>query len=80
MLESLFNGQRLVTVAVIKIHHRHCVKNVRIWSYYEYGEIMPYSFQMREDMDQITPNTDTFHAVRCLTGIKYVSESNLKVF
>ena len=36
----------------------HCVKSVRIRNF-----LGPYSIRMRENMDQINSNTDTFHAV-----------------
>ena len=45
------------------LHLIHSVKCVRIRTFSG-----PYSVRMRENEDQKTPNTDTFHAVICLTG------------
>ena len=45
----------------------HCVKNVDIRSYSDPNfpafEFSPYSVRMRENKDQLTPNTDTFYAM-----------------
>ena len=58
------------------IAKKHCVKCVRIRSYFgppfpafglnteRYGvSLPPYAVQMRKNTDQKTPNTDFFHAV-----------------
>ena len=67
-----------------KIEPKYCVKSVRIRSFsgpyfpafglnterYSVLCISPYSVRMRENTEQITPNTDTFHAVIISTTTK----------
>ena len=67
-----------------KIELKYCVKSVRIRSFsgpyfpafglnterYSVLCISPYSVRMRENTEQKTPNTDTFHAVIISTTTK----------
>ena len=59
-----------------KIEPKYCVKSVRIRSFSgpyfpAFGlNISPYSVRMRENTEQKTPNTDTFHAVIISTTTK----------
>ena len=61
--------------------HENCPYSELFWSAFshirtEYGEIRsisPYSVQMRENADQITPNTDIFHVVRYLAKLKLLN-------
>ena len=55
----------------------HCVRSVQIRSYFwsvfscirtEYGDLLPYSFRLKENADkELTPYLDTFHAVIYIT-------------